>query len=310
MTSDTPRHFADTLIESVRALGHPLCLGLDPYLERIPPLFARGSMQPGDPESADAAEAFCLAVIERAAGRVAIVKPQIACFEPLGWRGVRALERVVARAREAGLLVLLDAKRGDIGMSAEGYARAYLAPGAALAADAMTVNPYLGLETLEPFAAQARMHGRGLFALVKTSNPGSGDLQDLEIAGAGQPVYGAVAKFLAPLADELVGPATGWSSLGVVVGATYPEPAERVREALPRALFLVPGYGSQGASAADAVRGFVAGPAGREGGVVNASRSILYPDAGATENAGRWEAAFDEGLGAAIDELGAAVSRG
>ncbi len=307
MTSDAPRHFADALIESVRALGHPLCLGLDPYLGRIPAPFARGSMQPGDPESADAVEAFCCTAIERAAGRVAVVKPQVAFFEPLGWRGLLALERVVARAREAGLLVVLDAKRGDIGSSAAGYAQAYLAPDAAISVDAMTVNPYLGRETLEPFAAQAKAHGRGLFALVKTSNPGSGDLQDLEVAG--RPVYAAVAEFLVPLADELVGPATGWSSLGVVVGATYPEPAARVREVLPKALFLVPGYGSQGASAADAVRGFVAGPAGREGGIVAASRSILYPEAGATGSAGAWDSAFDQALGAAIDELGAAVNR-
>ena len=307
MTGTASHHFADTLIERVRALGHPLCLGLDPYLDRIPPLFARGSMHPGDPKTAEAVEAFCLAVIERAAGRIAVIKPQIAFFEPLGWRGVAALERVTTRAREAGLLVLLDAKRGDIGVSAEGYARAYLPPDAALVVDAITVNPYLGRETLEPFVNEARTHGRGVFVLVKTSNPGSGDLQDLEVAG--EPVYGAVAQFLKPLVVELEGSVTGWSSLGVVVGGTYPEPAERVRETLPRALFLVPGYGSQGASAADAVRGFVPGPAGLEGGVVAASRSILYPEAGATDNAGRWEAAFDEGLGMAIEELGAAVSQ-
>ena len=257
-------------------------------------------------KTAEAVEAFCLAVIERAAGRIAVIKPQIAFFEPLGWRGVAALERVTTRAREAGLLVLLDAKRGDIGVSAEGYARAYLRPDAPLVVDAITVNPYLGRETLQPFANEARTHGRGVFVLVKTSNPGSGDLQDLEVSG--EPVYGAVAQFLKPLVAELEGSLTGWSSLGVVVGGTYPEPAERVRETLPRALFLVPGYGSQGASAADAVRGFVPGPAGLEGGVVNASRSILYPEAGATDNAGRWEAAFDEGLGMAIEELGAAVS--
>ena len=306
MTGTASHHFADTLIERVRTLGHPLCLGLDPYLDRIPPLFARGSMHPGDPKTAEAVEAFCLAVIERAAGRIAVIKPQIAFFEPLGWRGVAALERVTTRAREAGLLVLLDAKRGDIGVSAEGYARAYLRPDAPLVVDAITVNPYLGRETLQPFANEARTHGRGVFVLVKTSNPGSGDLQDLEVSG--EPVYGAVAQFLKPLVAELEGSLTGWSSLGVVVGGTYPEPAERVRETLPRALFLVPGYGSQGASAADAVRGFVPGPAGLEGGVVNASRSILYPEAGATDNAGRWEAAFDEGLGMAIEELGAAVS--
>ena len=304
-----PPHFADALIERVRELGHPLCLGIDPHLGKIPPLFRNGSMDAREPATADAVEAFCSAVIARAAGRVAIVKPQIAFFEQLGWRGLRALERVVARAREAGLLVLLDAKRGDIGSTAEGYAAAYLAADAAIPCNAITLNAYLGLDTLAPFAAAARSAGRGLFVLVKTSNAGSGDLQDLRAEGA--PVYERVAASLAPLADELVGPATGWSSLGVVVGATWPEPHDNVRKLLPRALFLVPGYGAQGASAAEAVRGFVAGPAGLEGGVVNSSRAILFPEAAAAAgSAADWEAAVDGALDLAIGDLGEAVAKG
>ena len=304
--SETRPHFADALIARVRTLGHPLCVGLDPHLELIPPAFHGGSMRAADPETAQAVERFLLAVIDRVEGRVALVKPQIALFEQLGWRGLRVLETLVARAHEAGLLVLLDAKRGDIGSTAEGYARAYLEPDAALPVDALTVSPFLGRDTLEPFAARAERHARGVFVLVKTSNPGSADLQDRTVDGA--PLYEALARSLEPLCARLAGNATDWSSLGVVVGANLPEQAERVRECLPHALFLVPGYGSQGAGPADAVRGFVRGPAGLEGGVVNSARALLYPgDSGGRDVAG-WEKAFDAAVDAAIDELGEAVA--
>jgi orotidine-5'-phosphate decarboxylase len=299
-------HFADALIERVRALGHPLCAGLDPHLPLIPELFRRGSMQPADPQTADVVEAFCLAALERLARRVALVKPQIAFFEQLGWRGLRALERVLGRCRELELLALLDAKRGDIGSTAEGYAQAYLAPDAALRADALTLNPYLGRDSLEPYLKVSAQTGAGVFVLVKTSNPGSGDVQDRLSDGA--PIWERVARDLSEPAAASAGPATGWSSLGIVVGATYPEQAERARQLLPRSLQLVPGYGAQGGSARDAVRGFVPGPRGREGGVVSSSRALLFPKDGATDSARRWEAALDAALRAAIDDLGAAVS--
>lgn len=307
--SAAPRHFADTLIERLRDLGHPLCVGFDPFLERVAPVFRRGAMKPGDPETALAVEDFFGAVIDRIADCVAVVKPQIAFFEAMGSAGIAALERIAARARERGILVLLDAKRGDVGTTAEGYARAYLAPGAPLEVDAITLNPYLGRETLAPFVEHARSDGRGLFVLAKTSNPGSGDFQDRALEGEQRPLYEHVAASLFDAAEELRGPKTGWSSLGVVVGATYPEPAHRVRELLPHSLVLVPGYGSQGASAADTVSGFVPGPKGLEGGVVNTARAVLYPQGADTEDAGAWEAAFDEALGRAIGELGEAVAR-
>ena len=305
-----PGHFADALVTRVRELGHPLCAGLDPHLDLIPPLFRRGSMSPRDPDTAASVEAFLSAVIERLAGRVAVVKPQIAFFEQLGWRGLQLLEKVVAQARGRDLLVLLDAKRGDIGSTADGYVRAYLAADAALPVDAITLNPYLGLDTLAPFANAAEKNGRGLFVLAKTSNPGSGDFQDRLLAGDGPqraPLYEVVAESLAPLAERLVGPETGWSSLGVVMGATYPEQTDGVRQRLPKSLFLVPGYGSQGGAARDAVRGFVAGPRGLEGGIVNSSRAILFPGDGNTDDAAQWEHAFETALATAVEELGAAV---
>ncbi len=308
MTRRKPPHFADDLISRMRELGHPLCIGLDPHLGKIPPVFARGDMAPASQDTAKAVEDFLLAVLDRAAGRVAVVKPQIAFFEQLGYRGIETLTRVVDRARSLDLLVLLDAKRGDIGSTADGYARAYLEPGSPIEVDAITLNPYLGLDSLEPFVARAEAHARGLFVLVKTSNPGSGDLQNLALEDA--PVYGAVASALQPMAERLEGKETGWSSLGVVVGATYPGEAQIVRERLPNAVFLVPGYGAQGGSAADAVKGFKPGPHGLEGGVVNSSRGILFPEAGNTAQAPAWEQAIDAALGKAIDELGEAVSKG
>ncbi len=311
-----PGAFADAVIERVRALGHPLCVGIDPHLALIPELFGGGALRADDPAAADAVERFCLAFVDLLEGRTAIVKPQSAFFEQLGWRGVQVLEKVVARARERGLLVLLDAKRGDIGSTAAGYAQASLASDAPCPVDALTVNPYLGFDTVEAFAKVAEPAGRGLFVLVKTSNPGSGDLQDRVLAdpggGAGgeEHVFEAVARGLAPLADRMTGSASGWSSLGVVVGATYPEQHDRVRALLPRSIFLVPGYGSQGGAATDAVRGFVPGPAGLEGGLVNSSRGISFAEGAASAASARdWEAAISRALDVATTELGEAVSR-
>ena len=203
--------------------------------------------------------------------------------------------------------MLLDAKRGDIGSTAEGYARAYLSAGAAFPSDALTVNPYLGRDTLEPYFKEVTQNGVGVFVLVKTSNAGSGDVQDRTSDGG--VIWEHVARSLAEASRTLEGPTTGWSSLGIVVGATYPEQAERARSLLPKSLQLVPGYGAQGGAAADAVRGFVAGPSGREGGVVNSSRALLFPPDGATDSAARWEASLETSLAAAIQDLGSAVRR-
>ncbi len=303
-----PFHFADALTLRVRELGHPLCVGLDPHLARIPPLFRKGAMKASDPRTVEALRAFVFAFVDRLEGRTAVVKPQTAFYEQLGPAGVVLLADVLKRARERGLLVLLDAKRGDIGSTADAYARAYLEPDSPMAAEALTVNPYLGLDTLEPFAQRSRDHGRGVFVLVRTSNPGAGDLQDLEVKGA--PLFHSLARSLAPLEEELRGPETGWSSLGVVVGATWPEEHQAVRDALPRALFLVPGYGAQGAGAAEAVRGFAEGPTGgREGGVVSSSRGVMFPAGADTDAAAVWEQAIDAALDRAASELGEAVSR-
>jgi orotidine-5'-phosphate decarboxylase len=299
--------FADRLMRRVRQLGHPLCAGLDPHLPLIPPLFRRGSMALRDPGTAEAVEAFLCAVLDRLAERVAIVKPQVAFFEQLGWRGMRVLETIVAAARARNLLVLLDAKRGDIGSTAAGYA-AYLDAQGPMPVDALTVNPYLGLDSLEPFVAVAVREGAGVFVLAKTSNPGARDFQDRMIDG--RPLFEWVAESLRPMADRLTAAGTGWSSLGVVAGATYPDQHRRLRALLPNALFLVPGYGAQGASARDAVAGFVPGPDGRlEGGIVNSSRALVFPDDGHTDDARAWEHAIDAACERATNELRATVER-
>lgn len=304
---NTDNSFADRLITRVRAVGHPLCAGLDPHLDRLPKCFHHGSMRVDDPATAQVVETFLCAVIDRLAGKVAAVKPQIAFFEQLGWRGMRACERVIHHARRASLLVVVDAKRGDIGSTAAGYAAAFLGPQAPMPADALTVNPYLGVDALAPLVTTASENGRGLFVLVKTSNPGAGKLQDLDAAGTR--LYEHVAHALAPAAESMIGPRTGWSSLGVVVGATYPDDARRVREALPRALFLIPGFGAQGAGAEDAVRGLPVGQDGRrEGGLVNASRAILFPDGSSDATPASYASLLDDAIARAADALSAAVA--
>lgn len=297
-----PAAFADRLVQSVRRLGHPLCVGIDPHLGLIPPLFRAGGMEPGALDTAAAVELWCIALLDRAAGRVAAVKPQSAFFELLGPPGAAVLARVIAEARSRGLLVLLDAKRGDVGSTAEAYAAAYLDLASPFACDAITLNAYLGLDSIEPFCAAAARSGAGLFVVLRSSNPGAHDFQDLPAPT--RPLYERVAEALGTRAAALRGPQTEWSSLGVVVGATWPEQSRRVREILPRSLFLVPGYGAQGGSAKDALAGFVPGPDGRlEGGLVASSRAIGFPPEGRAGDAASWERSVDRALDTAIADL-------
>jgi orotidine-5'-phosphate decarboxylase len=302
-------HFADRFSQAARRLGNPLCVGLDPHLEGIPHGFGVRMDDLASDASADGVEKFFGEVIETCAGKVPIVKPQIAFFEQLGWRGLRALERLVAHARDRGLLVLLDAKRGDVGTTAKAYAQSYLWPSSPCRADALTLNPYLGLDSLAPFVEASRAYGVGLFVLARTSNPGAADFQSLSVDGV--PLYERVAKALAPLSEGLRG-SSGWSNLGVVAGATYPEESERLRRVLPHALFLVPGYGAQGGSLADAVRGFVPRTGSLEGGMISSSRGILFGNgpmkASAAASVADWHRGLAERLEVACREVAAGVS--
>ena len=292
--------FADRLIEGVRAKDTPLCVGLDPFADKIPALFGNAR------EDTSAVLKFCASIIEVARNHCAVVKPQLGLFEQFGEMGYAIARLVTEQARAQGLIVILDAKRGDIGTTAEGYARATLGASPGFNADCVTINPYMGLDTLEPFIATAQANAKGVAVLVRTSNPGAGDVQDLQVGG--EPVWRRVAEMLSPLQSRLAG-ASGWSGLMAVAGATYPTEARALREALPHSLFLVPGYGAQGASAADAVSGFVKNAKGLEGGVVSSSRAVSYPPAaqGAT-NLNEWRAAINEAMAAAAGELRAACA--
>jgi orotidine-5'-phosphate decarboxylase len=294
--------FADRLIEAVRAKNTPLCVGLDPFADKAPVLF--GDMR-ADP--AATLMKFGASLIDLAAKHAAVLKPQLGLFEQFGEMGYATARMLTEYARSAGMLVILDAKRGDIGSTAEGYARATLGAKPGFDADCVTVNPYLGKDALAPFVALAQREGKGVAVLVRTSNPGAGDVQDLQVGGA--PLWRRVAEMLAPETEQLKG-ASGWSGLMAVAGATYPEQARALREAMPHALFLAPGYGAQGASAADAVAGFVASRQGLEGGVVNSSRAVTYPEgAQAAKTMTEWRAAIDAAMAQAAAELRAACAR-
>ena len=287
-------HFADAVIARSRSLGHCFCLGLDPHLAMIPAAFRRGAMDARDPETAAAVEDFLKAVIDIAAPEVAAVKPQSAMYERLGAAGIAVLERIVAYAHERGVVVVLDAKRGDIGSTAEAYAEAYLAPDSPNPVECLTVNPYMGVDTLEPYLKFCRSDGRGILVLTKTSNPGSGNFQNLKIGNS--TLYGSVALALAPIAETLIGPETGWSSLGVVVGATYPQEAADIRTLLPNSLFLLPGFGFQGGDPKQFTAALRPGPAGREGGLISSSRATLFPQEAADGSFDAWKSAFTETL--------------
>ncbi|MBI3437230.1 MAG: orotidine-5'-phosphate decarboxylase [Proteobacteria bacterium] len=286
--------FADRLIEGVRQKNSPLCVGLDPLPDRIPVFF-------GEPASVAALQNFCQAIVEIAPKHAAVLKPQAGFFEPFGPEGVRVAMQACAAAQARGMLVLLDAKRGDIGTTAEGYARATLGAPPGFNVDCVTVNPYLGKDSIAPFLTIAERDNKGVAVLVRTSNPGARDLQDLQVDGA--PLWRRVAEMFAPETDRLKGN-SGWSGLMSVAGATYPEEARALRETLPTSLFLVPGYGAQGASARDAVAGFVRGKNGLEGGVVSSSRAVLYPPtAQAAKTLADWRIAIDAAMAQSAAEL-------
>jgi orotidine-5'-phosphate decarboxylase len=259
-----------------------IVLGLDPDPSRLWPdaagAPAAGAASPAA-RAAAAVLAHCRAVIDAVGDAVVAVKPQVACFERLGAPGWDALRAVVEHARAAGLFVLADAKRGDIDVTATAYAQGFLGatpgPGgeaiAGLGADALTVAPYMGLDTLRSFAAVGRAHDAGLFVLVRTSNPGAADLEDEPLARGGT-VWERVAQLVAQLGAEHLAPGSGLSDVGAVLGATRPEHLARARALLPHAIFLLPGVGAQGGRVEDLAPAFAPG---RAGGLVTASRSIV-----------------------------------
>ena len=298
-------HFADRLIAAIRAKGNAVCVGLDPRWESLP---EEVRVRHGDGTLAAVARAFeefCCRIIDVVAPRVSVVKPQAAFFEACGPAGMAALQHVLRHARQMGLITILDGKRNDIASTATAYADAAFA-GVKVAdrrhavwdADALTVNPYLGRDAVEPFLESARRFGRGVFVLVRTSNPGAGQFQDLVCDG--RPLYLHVAEAVGVWARENLG-RCGFGDVGAVVGATCRAELATVRPAVPQAVFLVPGFGAQGAGLAEIATAFRSDGLGA---IINSSRAIIF--AGSTTEP-KWEAAVEAATRVAIAQLAVAT---
>ncbi|MFV1964606.1 MAG: orotidine-5'-phosphate decarboxylase [Pirellulaceae bacterium] len=300
--------FADRLEAAVRRCGNPVLVGLDPRFGQLPSALTSAA----DPNNLDDVAAayctFCKGVIDVVASLVAVVKPQAAFFEQVGPAGMHALGEVIAYARERGLLVILDGKRNDIGSTAAAYADAYLGVESPWAADALTVSPYLGDDSLAPFVEIADERGAGIFVLVKTSNPGGGLFQDL-VCGQ-HTVYQIVGRHIESLAASTQA-ACGYGAVGAVVGATYPEQLSELRSVMPHAWILVPGFGAQGATAKAVAGAF---DARGLGAVVNSSRGIIFAHTKSEyrERFGesRWQEAVDAATRDMIDQLRSETSAG
>lgn len=295
-------HFADRLIAAVRRCQNPVLVGLDPRHGSLPE-----QLRASDPQDlaavADAYRQFCFGVIDVVASMVPIVKPQAAFFEQIGPAGMVALADVIEYAVEKGLMVILDGKRNDIGSTATAYAQGFLGrkPTSAWGADSLTVSPYLGADSLEPFVDVAQQNGAGVFVLVKTSNPGGGMFQDLEAEG--EHIYRHVAKYVQSLAEQTKGEG-GYGAVGAVVGATYPGQLEELRGIMPHTWFLVPGFGAQGGGAKDVAHAF---DDDGLGAIINNSRGIIFAHSRAPyeELFGgvRWQEAVEAATRDMIDQL-------
>jgi len=306
-------HFADRLSEAVRRKGNATLVGIDPRPENLPrTLKEKLSGKPG--EIGEAFTRFGMNVVDVVAPLVPAVKFQAAFYEAFGLEGIEAFYSSMVYAREKGLIVLFDGKRNDIGSTAEAYAEAYLetpaegaAEGTRWDADALTINPYLGTDGVKPFVDVAAKHGKGLFVLVRTSNPSARDFQDL--VADGKPIYRHVAEKLRDWAEPQRG-TSGYSLLGAVVGATYPAELAELREALPGVIFLVPGYGSQGGKAADVAAAF---DENGMGAIVNNSRGVTFayerPEY-AQRFQGNWQACIEQAVRDMNDDLAAHTNAG
>ncbi|MFT7669828.1 MAG: orotidine-5'-phosphate decarboxylase [Planctomycetota bacterium] len=293
--------YADRLEAALIERGNPCLVGLDPHLDLLPEEFAiaRDESAPRA-ERARAVEEFLLGIIELAAGRVPAVKPQSAFFERLGADGAVVWERVVAEARRAGLLVIGDVKRSDIASTARAYGQAFLEDAGEACCDAITVNPYLGADSIEPLVEVCERSNAGLYVLVRTSNPGSALFQNHGNPPLTQVVADEVERWGSSLRGEC-----GLSSIGAVVGATHPAELAELRERMPHTPLLIPGYGAQGAGATETISGFL--PGGR-GALVNSSRGILYAWRKPENRDKHWKDASLEAIETMIAEFREALS--
>ncbi len=265
-----PTSFVSRLHQRILETRSRVCLGIDPRPEAHP--LTHPQRFGNDPAQVAKAVVFYFrGIVEATEDVVACYKLQSAFFEALGIPGLIGMAQLLADIRGRGVPVILDAKRGDIGATAEAYARAYLGEGV-FAADALTVSPYVGMDGLEPFVSAAMDNSRGLFVLVKTSNPGSADFQDVDAGG--RPLYERVAEKVTERAKNYL-EASGYAPIGAVVGATQPEALLSLRETLPHSVLLVPGYGAQGGGAGDVAAAF---DRSGLGAVVSSSRGLTYAE--------------------------------
>jgi len=311
-------HFADRLLAACKDKRSPVCVGLDPVFEKLPAEVRKGD---DDDLAAPDSSAFekramvlhdyCSTVIDVIADHVPCVKLQSACFERYRTIGVEVYHELVQQARDAGLIVIGDCKRGDIGISADHYAAGCLSDAPrelmrrdepAAGADALTINAYFAADGIDPFTKVCKAQQKGLFALVRTSNPSGDAIQSLKLAN-GDTVAEAVAKIIAQLgsAEGLVGK-SGYSALGAVVGATKAADAKRLRELMPQQIFLVPGFGAQGGSADDVKACF---KSDGQGAIITASRSVIF--AYEKDTSVRWSKAIEKAAIAMKQEVNAAI---
>lgn len=297
-------NYADRLEQAIQKRGNPCVIGLDPHLDLLPEEYASAKSPRVAPrERARLVADFLCEAIDQLAGRVPAVKPQSAFFEALGPAGADAWDRVVRCAKEAGLLVIADVKRGDIGSTSAAYARAFLDPDVAGAAscDAMTVNPYFADDGLEPFLQSAADHDAGLYVLVRTSNPSSARYQ---LHGE-PPLCDLVAEDVERWGStKSLRGERGLSSIGAVVGATHRDELARLRKLLPHSPLLLPGYGAQGAGAEDIVPGFLEG---QRGALVNSSRGVLFASAKGPHAGEPWREAVTNAVSDMIEDIQTAL---
>ena len=280
----------DILIEKIKETGNPTVMGLDPRYEMLPKCVT--NKYPLDLDGvAKAIVEYNKALIDATYDIIPAVKPQIAFYEMFGIPGMQAFKETCEYAKQKGMIVIADIKRGDIGSTAQGYSNAYLGKTkigdieqSIYDIDFVTVNTYMGTDCVKPFIDDCKKYNKGLFILVKTSNPSSGELQDLKLEN-GKEVYKQVAELVEKWGAELIGK-NGYSSIAAVVGATYPEQLKQIRELAPHTYFLIPGYGAQGGTAADIAYGF---DKNGLGGIVNASRSLMC-----AYKSDKWKDQFEE----------------
>lgn len=262
------KNFSDRLIEQCKSKKSLVLVGIDPRIDQLPEEFQKIVKNEGP---AKAYELFGKKIIDAVKDIAVAIKPQIAFYEVLGAPGLQAFQSTLLYAKEKGLLTISDAKRGDIGSTAEAYAEAFLSEKAAFPSDAVTVNGYLGIDGIMPFLKYCGTEGKGLYILVKTSNPSSGDFQD-KILENNKKLFEIVAEKVSDWGKDFIG-SSGYSSVGAVVGATWPEEAQKLRKIMLYTPFLIPGYGAQGGAAKDAV---VSMDKNGLGGIVNSSRGIIF----------------------------------